>query len=544
MTDRPVRHYTRRDALRLTTQATGLAFLARTAAFGASEKSDGELGSVVGQPVAAKIGLQVLKEGGNAIDAAITAAFAACICSPHNCGIGGYGGHAMIGLAGGKKITAIDFNSTAPAAAKAEMFPLNEKGLVRNSINTTGWLAAGVPGTIAGLELTLQRYGTRSLRDVLAPAIQLGEEGTYVTLVKGIDDVAPNDSGLDEPNNQKLPREKQRHLRLIALLKTLAAQNSTEAFYRGDIATIIAAAFQRQGGLVTKADLAAYRAREVTPLSITWNGATIYTPPVTATGLLLLQACSILKALDWQRLSVLQQHHAKLEALRMAWADRLWNFGDPEQVRVPVAQLISNDHAQACAAKIKIALRDEKPVQLDVEPSLAGGTVNLSATDRAENMIAITLTHGGSYGARVAVPELGLILGHGMSRFDPRPGRPNSPGPGKRPVNNMCPTIVTRNGAPVLALGAAGGTRIPNSVYEVLVNHVGLGADLAHAMAAPRLDCTGTLQLGLDKYHAPETEAFFKKVGYTVSRSPSAYVSAVAFDPAMRKCQGIASGGA
>lgn len=392
--------------------------------------------------------------------------------------------------------------------------------------------------------MTLQRYGTRSLRDVLSPAIQLCEDGTYVTPVKGIDDTALSDSALDDVESKNPPREKRRNQRLLTLLKTLAAQNSTEAFYRGDIAATIAAAFQRHGGLVTKADLAAYRAHEVTPLTFTRNGATIHTAPVTATGLLLLQACATLKALAWQRLPAMQQHHAKLEALRVAWADRLRSFGDPEHVRVPVTQLLSNDHAEASAAIIRTALREEKPVQLDVEPSLAGGTVNLSATDRAGNMIAITLTHGGSYGARVAVPELGIILGHGMSRFDPRPGRPNSPGPGKRPVNNMCPTIVTRNGTPVLALGAAGGTRIPNSVYEVPVNHVGLGVDFAHTMAAPRLDSTGTLKLGLDKYHSAETEAFFRKIGYTVSRGPSANVSAVAFDPTTRQSQGIASGGA
>ncbi len=197
---------TRREILQLGLKAAGLATLTRCPVRGADDRNNASPGAVVGNPIAAEVGLQLLQEGGNAVDAAIAAAFAACICSPHNCGIGGYGGHAMIGLAGGRKITAIDFNSTAPAAANAEMFPLNEKGLVRDGINSTGWLAAGVPGTIAGLELALQRYGTRSLRAVLAPAIQLCEEGTYVSFVKGIDDVAPSGSGLPQSTNEDLPR--------------------------------------------------------------------------------------------------------------------------------------------------------------------------------------------------------------------------------------------------------------------------------------------------------------------------------------------------
>jgi gamma-glutamyltranspeptidase/glutathione hydrolase len=159
-------------------------------------------------------------------------------------------------------------------------------------------------------------------------------------------------------------------------------------------------------------------------------------------------------------------------------------------------------------------------------------------------MIAITLTHGGSYGARVSVADLGIVLGHGMSRFDPRPGLPNSPGPRKRPIDNMCPSIVTRGGIPVLAVGGAGGTRIPNSIYEVLLNYVGLGAPMEVAMTAPRLDTNGTLRLGLEKKHPAEDEAFFKTLGYTTSRVASAYISAVSVDPKTREVRGRSSGGA
>ena len=177
----------------------------------------------------------------------------------------------------------------------------------------------------------------------------------------------------------------------------------------------------------------------------------------------MLEAFGALKALDWPALSPRQRQHAKLEALRIAWADRHRTFGDPDQVSVPVAHLLSPAQAADSAKNISAALRAQRPVPLLVDPSRAGGTTHLSATDRHGNMIAITLTHGGSFGSRAVVDELGLVLGHGMSRFDPRPGRPNSVAPGKRPITNMCPTIVTRGVTPVLAVGGAGGTRIPNS---------------------------------------------------------------------------------
>jgi gamma-glutamyltranspeptidase/glutathione hydrolase len=506
--------------------------------FGA-DAPDSDSGVIVGDPVAAKVGAKILQEGGNAIDAAIATAFAAGICTPRNCGIGGYGGHAMIALAGGRKITSIDFNSVAPATAHEGMFPLDEKGAVKGNVNTFGWLAAGVPGTAAGLELALRRYGTRSLRDTLAPAIELCESGRHVAAVKGLDDVAA--AAPAAPPN--LPPERQRNRDLARLLRQLAADNSTESFYRGEIAAKIADAFRRHGGLVTRADLAAYQAREVTPLSLDWNGLTLHTAPLTATGALWLEAIAILQALDWSRLPPPQRQHAKLEALRIAWADRQRHWGDPEQVKVPVGKLLSSSYAAEQAALVTVALKAGRPVPLEVDPSRAGGTTHLSAGDRHGNMIAITLTHGGSFGARVVVDGLGLVLGHGMSRFDPRPGRPNSPGPRKRPINNMCPTLVTRGGIPVLAAGGAGGTRIPNSLYEVLLNHVGLGESLEAAMTAPRLDTNGTLSLGLEKSHTAEDEAFFRALGYTTRRGPSANISAVSFDPVTGRSRGFSNGG-
>jgi gamma-glutamyltranspeptidase / glutathione hydrolase len=522
---------TRREFLQFSGKAALAGALAPHVSIAGDAPKTGTRGALSGDMIAAKAGEKILAAGGNAIDAAIATAFAACICSPSKCGIGGYGGHAMIALAGGKKIAAIDFNSTAPAAARADMFPLEPNGKVKGNVNIHGWLAAGVPGTVAGLELALARYGSRTLRDVLAPAIQMCEEGVYVAAVKGIDDASHNDPRPEAEQGSKLPPEKRRNVALGKLLKTLAQRNSADSFYRGDIADTIAAAFQKNGGLVTKKDLVAYRARELTPLRVDWNGMAMHTVPLTSTGLLLLEASAALKALNWSKLSAEERLHAKVEALRIAWADRLRYFGDPEHVSVPAEKLISANYAGELAEKISVALKTQKPVPLQVDPSRAGGTTNISAVDAHGNMIAITLTHGGGYGAHVSVDELGMVLGHGMSRFDPRPGLPNSPGPGKRPITNMCPTVVTRDGLPVLAIGGAGGTRIPNSIYEVLLNYVGLGTSMEAALAAQRIDANGTLEIGFEKNRVEADEALMKSIGYGTRTFVAAFVSGATFDP-------------
>ena len=536
----PPDYYTRREALAATGKLIVAGALARTGVSAAvDERSASVHGAVVGDPAAVHVGEKVLRDGGNAIDAAIATAFAVGIVSPAKCGVGGYGGHAMI-FPAGRKPVAIDFDAMAPAAARADMFPLDAQGQVPGEVNIHGWLAAGVPGTVAGLELALTRYGTRPLRQMLQPAIAMCEEGVYVVPAKGLDDASHDDPRPPSAQGRALPREKQRNLALGRLLKTLAARNSADSFYRGDIADKIAAAFQRGGGLVTREDLAAYRARELAPLTIDWNGLGIHTVPLPASGLVIIEAIAILKALGWTKLSPWPRMHAKLEALRIAWADRTHLFGDPEFVKVPIEQLMSSAYAAEMAEKITTAVTARRPVPLNVDPSHAGGTTNISAADRHGNMIAVTLTHGAGFGARVAVEELGIILGHGMSRFDPRPGLPNSPGPRKRPLTNMCPTLVTRGGAGVFVLGAAGGTRIPNTITEAVLNFVGLGTDMDAALAAPRLNTDGTLELGLDKRHTREHEEFFTKLGYKVGPRPGAYIGAVTYDPATHRAKGMA----
>jgi gamma-glutamyltranspeptidase / glutathione hydrolase len=183
------------------------------------------------------------------------------------------------------------------------------------------------------------------------------------------------------------------------------------------------------------------------------------------------------------------------------------------------------------AETVQRALREGKPAPAQTDGRSAGGTTHLSAADANGMMVAITLTHGGSFGAQVTVPGLGLTLGHGMSRFDPRPGHPNAPGPGKRPLHNMCPTVVLRDGRPVLAVGGRGGRRIPNAVFAVLAQAVGRNVALTEAVAAKRLHTEGGLRVELEPGWPEADAARLRAVGYTVARAPSAVVSAVGRDP-------------
>jgi gamma-glutamyltranspeptidase/glutathione hydrolase len=312
----------------------------------------------------------------------------------------------------------------------------------------------------------------------------------------------------------------------------LAERGSVDAFYRGAIAQRIAAAFKKQGGLVTEADLAAYHAREVEPLTFRWRGYTVRTAPLTAGGLTVCEALAILQALEWEKRPAHDPRttRARLETLRIAWDDRLQFLGDPEHSEVPVQRLLSAAHARKMAERIEAALREGKMVRAATDGWSADGTVHLSAVDGQGMMVAVTLTHGSHFGAMVGVDGLGLILGHGMSRFDPRPGRPNSPGPGKRPLHNMCPTIVLKEGKPICALGGHGGRKIPNAIFDVLARYVGQDATLAAAIAAPRLHTEGGESVMMEPSWPDADVEHLRAFGYTVTRGPGAGVNAVALD--------------
>ena len=500
-------------------------------------------GAVYGHPLASKAGEAILAQGGTAIDAIVAGALVCGVTALQSCGIGGYGGHAVIAVGG--KVGTVDFNTMAPAAMRPDAFESNARAMRH------GWLASGVPGTMAGLEIILAKFGTMKLRDVIEPALRYASEGFEVTAgaaasIKNLSATLGADEG---SANLLLPGGRPpaagdmlRNPRLARLLERFAKDNSAQEMYRGKAARIIGAAFHKHGGLVTARDMAAYRARVIDPLRVEWRGYTVHFAPLTAGGITVAQAMRALEAMQWEKLPAGRPHaFHRIEAMRLAWHDRLALLGDPEKAKVPAGRLMSAAYAEESAARVRKAVESRTLLSLGTDGRTQSGTVNLSAADSKGNMAALTLTHGDGFGACVTVDELGLILGHGMSRFDPSPQHPNAPAPHKRPLTNMCPAIVTKNGAPVLAIGAQGGRRIPNAVYDVLTRYVGEDMPVEQAMNAPRMHTEGGLKLGLTAKWSDDDVAWFRLLGYDAGRGTSAGVSAASFDATTGAVDGLSN---
>jgi gamma-glutamyltranspeptidase / glutathione hydrolase len=490
----------RRRALKIT---CGLALCPGNLLRAAEEAS---AGLVMGEPKAAEVGNRVLQDGGNAIDAIVAGALAGTIHAPNQYGIGGYGGHMVMRLANGA-IRCIDFNTTAPANAK---------------VTTYGWQASGVPGILAGLGLALQRFGTRSFKDMVQPAIELAENG--FPLPQGLANaIRSREQELKaDPASAKLYFPKDNILRnpdLARMLERLASENSVRDFYEGKIARQIADAFRKNGGLVTSKDLAEYKALEVDPISYGWKDLNVYTAPLPAGGLSVLRMLAILKHVPVEVLD----EHALLETMRIVWRERVTRLGH----KVLMGDL---PPIEPLAAQVRAAVKSGTRIDQATDSRPHRGTVHLNATDAEGNLVALTLTHGNAFGACVTVDGLGLTLGHGMSRFDGQIGHPNAPAPGKRPLTNMCPTLILRQGKPVLALGAVGGRLIVNTVFHVLWNFLN-GKNVQDAIRAPRWHTEGNTELALEKSWPDSVRDRFQKLGYEIKPGGAAVARAIAPAP-------------
>jgi gamma-glutamyltranspeptidase/glutathione hydrolase len=525
----------RREALKV---AAGLILagpFARTRGADATPLATGRLD---GHLEGAKAGMEMLAAGGNAVDAAVAAALVASVVAPYHCGPGGYGGSMMVATADGKTVAGIDFNTVAPAAARPDMFAPGPGGPGKDAASMFGWKAVGVPGTLGGLQRALDKFGTKKFAEVVGPAIRYARAGFPVTNLIASSIQSNKKRFAADPGSAKLllPGGEPPKVGTIftnpdlaVMLETLAKRGSVESFYRGDIGAKVAAAIRAGGGLVTEADMAAYQARDVEPVSLTWRGMTVRTPPPTAGGATAIETLAILKALKWDEWPDADPRilRGQLEAMRLAWDDRLRHFGDPDMSNMDLARLLGDAHIRELAGRVQLSLRENKPAPARTDGRSADGTQHISAVDGNGTMVAVTLTHGGYYGAQVTVDGLGLTLGHGMSRFNSEPGHPNSVGPGKRPLHNMSPAVVFKDGRPIMALGGRGGRKIPNAVLEVLAQYVGRGAAPKTAVAAPRVHTEGGLKVELEKEWPEAAAAQLQQVGYTVARAASATVSAV-----------------
>ena len=474
-----------------------------------AQEALGRHGMVVAQESrAARIGVDVLKRGGNAVDAAVAVGFALAVTYPVAGNLGG-GGFTVIHLANGNRDTTIDYRETAPAATSKTMF-LDADGKPDPAKSRHSGLAIGVPGTVAGLALAEKKYGSGkfTLAELIAPAIKLAQEGFPIE-----DHVADSLPRMKErlgrwPSSKAIffkgdePLHEGDRLVQPDLARTLRriAQHGPDAFYRGRIAEQIAAAVQQAGGIMTAGDLAHYRAVEREPLHGTYRGKTIVSmPPPSSGGVALVEMLNILEGFELGKLGrTAPAFHDLIEAMKRAYADRAVYLGDPAFVKMPLARLTSKKYA----ARLRATITDNATPAADIRPGMPAGnegrnTTHYSVVDRDGNAVSNTYTLNFSYGLGLVADGTGVLLNNELDDFTAKPGTANAyglvgydanlPAPGKRPLSSMTPTIVLKDGKPVLVTGSPGGSRIITAVLQVITNVIDFHMPVADAVSAPRL---------------------------------------------------------
>ncbi|MDE2412355.1 MAG: gamma-glutamyltransferase [Sphingomonadales bacterium] len=456
--------------------------------------------------LATDAGVAVLKRGGNAVDAAVSVAYALAVTYPEAGNIGG-GGFMTVRMADGRTAF-IDFRETAPAAASATMYQ-DASGKVIPLKSTRGHLAAGIPGTVAGLELALGKFGTRPRAELMAPAIDLASKGFVLDandaafLSEGAADFARDPASAAVFLNRGKPWQEGQRLVQADLGRTLTAvaKGGSAAFYKGPLAARIAAANRAGGGIMTARDFAAYKAVERKPIECDYRGYHIISAPPPSSGGVVL--CETLNVLEGYDLGAMGFHsssavHVTVEALRRAYHDRNLNLGDPDFVKVDTNRFTSKAYAQDLRAAI--SMDHATPSTSLPAPGLGKegqSTTHFSIVDKAGNAVSLTYTLNDWFGARVTAAGTGILLNDEMDDFSAKPGEPNMYGlvegpnnaiaPGKRPLSSMTPTIVTKDGKLFMVVGTPGGSHIPTGVLQVMVNVIDHGMTLTDAVNAPRI---------------------------------------------------------
>ena len=456
--------------------------------------------------LASQVGVDTLKRGGNAVDAAVAVGLALAVVYPEAGNLGG-GGFMLIRMADGRN-TAIDYRETAPALASRTLY-LDKQGNIIKGASLVGYRAVGVPGTVAGLALAQRRYGRLSWRQVVEPARRLAAQGFLIspalasslkkaTVLNGF---AESRRVFGRGGKAYRAGELFRQPALAATLERLEEHGPRE-FYTGRTARLLAQDMAAHGGLVTLADLRHYRAVERTPLRGTYRGYGVLTmPPPSSGGVALLEMLNILERSDVRRMGsgTASTDHLLIEAMRRAFADRSAFGGDPDFVRVPVRGLIAKAYAAQAAGTIdprqSTPSAQTKPGRPQAYES--HDTTHFSVVDAEGNAVSNTYTLNFLYGSGVTAVGTGVLLNDEMDDFASKPGTPNgfgliqgaanAIGPHKRPLSSMTPTILTRHGRLFLVLGSPGGPTIINTVLQVILNVVDHGMTLSQAVAAPRL---------------------------------------------------------
>jgi gamma-glutamyltranspeptidase/glutathione hydrolase len=463
--------------------------------------------------LATQAGIEILKAGGNAVDAAVAAAFAVGVVEPNASGLGGEG-MMVIYLAASKTTVAIDYRSTAPKVTKFD-----------GGIPATGHAAVAVPGTVAGLVLAQQKYGKLKLSTVIAPAALLADQGFIVSstlagiLVDNFEEIAKNEplAKLFCPGG--LPIEAGATLKnpeLAASLRAIAG-GGADVFYRGVLADRIAAEMGAKGGFVTREDLAAYRAIEREPVRGTYRGHDIVSAPPPVGGLTLAEILQILDHMSLAKTPHASARHVHLfaEAMKRGFADFNAFVGDPDFSAVPAGLLLSRDYAKQRAAEIDPAKVSPAIAPASVPKDEPASTTSLSVVDGQGNMVALTQTISDFFGAKVLVDGTGIILNNEMKNFSAR--GPNALEPGKRMRTAIAPTIVLRQGRPFATVGTPGGARIISTMTLLLSNLIDYKMGIQEAIEAPRFYARDTdKELSIEARVPEATVKALTAMGYTI----------------------------
>ncbi|WP_338699627.1 MULTISPECIES: gamma-glutamyltransferase [unclassified Bradyrhizobium] len=465
-----------------------------------------ENGMVVSaQHLATQVGIEVLKRGGNAVDAAVAVGYALAVVYPAAGNLGG-GGFMTIQFADGRK-TFLDFRETAPKGATANMYR-DKDGKVVNGLSTKGHLAVGVPGSVSGMEYAREKYGTMKRADVIAPALQLAEDGFVLDrgdidmLNSAVDDLLEDPASAAIFLNNGKPFQVGERLAQHELAETLReiSKRGTDGFYKGWVGAAIVAASQAGKGLLTQEDLDNYRVRELAPVECDYRGYHVVSAPPPSSGGVVI--CEILNILEGYPLKELGYHsaqavHYQIEAMRHAYVDRNSYLGDPDFVKNPLARLLDKDYAAKIRAVIDSARAGvSKDIKPGVPPHEGSNTTHYSIADKDGNAVSVTYTLNDWFGAKVTAAKTGVLLNDEMDDFTAKVGVPNLYGlvqgeanaiaPGKRPLSSMSPTIVSKDGKPVMVVGTPGGSRIITAVLLTMINAIDYDMNAQEAVDMPR----------------------------------------------------------
>ncbi len=467
----------------------------------------GEHGMVVtAQHLASEIGVDVLKKGGNAVDAAVAVGYALAVAYPTAGNIGG-GGFMTIRFKDGTS-TFLDFRERAPLAATKTMY-LDKDGNPIKRASLDGYLAVGVPGSVAGFEMAREKYGTQSRQYLMAPAIAMAKDGFVLdqgdaaTFSRGAERLAKDPEAakifLKPDGSPYTVGERLVQPDLAATLSAIS-DNGQDAFYKGKTAELIAAASQAKGGILSKDDFEQYKVRELKPVTCSYRGYEIVSSPPPSSGGIII--CEILNVLEGYPLGYLgvgsaDTVHLMAEAMRYAYVDRNSALGDPDFVDNPVSKLLDKGYAAEIRGKIDPF---HAGVSKELMPEGFGEhneTTHYSIIDDEGNAVAVTYTLNGSFGAGVVAAGTGVLLNNEMDDFTQKPGVPNLYGlvqgeanaiqPRKTPLSSMSPTVVSKDGKPFMVIGSPGGSRIITITLEAIVNVIDQGMDIQEAIDAPRI---------------------------------------------------------